>query len=150
MPTYCFFVSSVHLLVGTGYSCSLSVASNGFVITNLTFTCRNKNNAPHECGNPKCKAIALGWLADERFPRDHRHQPAASLANRRARRDHIRHPPPILNSTNSNASCPARLHRKGGCPVHQLARSWLRYRLTLASSTVLSKSKQRASQTFSS
>jgi hypothetical protein len=37
---------------------------------------------PHECGNPKCKVIALGWLSDERFPRDHRHQPAASLANR--------------------------------------------------------------------
>jgi hypothetical protein len=35
---------------------------------------------PHECGNPKCKVIALGWLSDERFPRDHRHQPAASLA----------------------------------------------------------------------
>jgi len=28
-----------------------------------------------------------------------------------------------------------------GFPVHQLARSWLQYRLTLASSTVLSKSK---------
>ena len=39
---------------------------------------------PHECGNPKCKVIALGWLSDERFPRDHRHQPAASLANRMA------------------------------------------------------------------
>ena len=70
-----------------------------------------------------------------------RHQPTASLANRRARRDRVRHPPPILNSTNSNASCDARLHRKGGCPVHQQARSWLQYRLTLASSTVLSKSK---------
>ena len=43
-----------------------------------------KNNAPHECGNPKCKVIALGWLPDERFPRDHWHQPAASLANRMA------------------------------------------------------------------
>jgi hypothetical protein len=92
-------------------------------------------------GNPKCKAIALGWLSNERFPRDHRHQPVASLANRRARRDRVRHPPPILNSTNSNASCDARLHRKGGCPVHQLAHSWLQYRLTRASSTVLSKSK---------
>ena len=37
---------------------------------------------PHECGNPKCKAIALGWLPAERFPRHHRHQPTASLANR--------------------------------------------------------------------
>src|SRR4028119_1024358 len=44
--------------------------------------------------------------------------------------------------TNWLASCPATLDRKGGCPVHQLARSWLQYRLTLASSTVLSKSKQ--------
>jgi len=96
---------------------------------------------PYEWGILGVKAIALGWLSDERFPRDHRHQPAASLANRRARRDHIRHPPLILNSTNSNASCPARLHRKGGCPVHQLTRSWLQERLTLASSTVLSKSK---------
>jgi hypothetical protein len=96
---------------------------------------------PYEWGILDVKAIALGWLSDERFPRDHRHQPAASLANRRARRDHIRHPPPMPNCTNSNASCPATLHRKGGCPVHQLARSWLQYRLTLASSTVLSKSK---------
>ena len=23
-----------------------------------------------------------GWLSDERFPRDHRHQPAAELANK--------------------------------------------------------------------
>jgi len=72
------------LLVEAGYGCSRLVASNGFVRTNLTFTCRNKNDAPHECGNPKCKGIALGWLLDERFPRDHRHQPAASLANRTA------------------------------------------------------------------
>ena len=55
--------------------------------------------------------------------------------------DRVGRPPPMPNSTNSNASCPATLHRKGGCPVHQLARSWLQYRLTLASSTVLSKSK---------
>jgi hypothetical protein len=100
MPNYCFFVSSVHLPVEAGYGCSLLVASNVFVITNLTFTCRNKNNAPHECGNPKCKAIALGWLSDERFPRDHRHQSAASLANRRARRESSWHPPPMPNCTN--------------------------------------------------
>jgi hypothetical protein len=147
MPNYCFFVSSVHLPVGTGYGCSLLVASNVFVRTKPYLLPLNKDNAPHEYGNPKCKARALGWLSDERFPRDHRHQPAASLANRRARRDHVRHPPLMPNCTNSNAST---LHRKGGCPVHQLARSWLQYRLTLASSTVLSKSKQRASQTFSS
>jgi hypothetical protein len=49
--------------------------------------------------------------------------------------------PPMPNCTNSNASWDALLDRKGGCPVHQLARSWLQYWLTRASSTVLSKSK---------
>ena len=34
--------------------------------------------------NPNRKAIASGWLSDERFPRHHRHQPVASLANRMA------------------------------------------------------------------
>ena len=123
----------VPLLVGTGYGCSLSVASNGFVITNLTFTCRNKNNAPHECGNPKCKAIALGWLADERFPRDHRHQPAASLAAQdsgRAKALGVRRFRP--NCTNWLVSCPATLLRNQGCRVHQLARSWLQERLAKA------------------
>jgi len=37
---------------------------------------------PYECGNPKCKVIASGWLSDERLPHHHRHQSAASLANR--------------------------------------------------------------------
>jgi len=37
----------------------LLVASNGFVRTKLYLLLLNKNNAPHECGNPKCKAIAL-------------------------------------------------------------------------------------------
>jgi hypothetical protein len=60
MPNYCFFVSSVHLLVEAGYSCSLLVASNGFVRTKLYLLLLNKNNAPHECSNPKCKVIALG------------------------------------------------------------------------------------------
>jgi len=46
MPNYCFFVSSVHLPVEAGFGCSLLVASNVFAIANLTFTCRNKNNAP--------------------------------------------------------------------------------------------------------
>ena len=56
-------------------------------------------------------------------------------------RSRVGHPPPMPNCTNWLASCPATLLRKGGCRVHQLARSWLQYRLTLASSTVLSKSK---------
>jgi hypothetical protein len=64
MPNYCFFVLSVHLPVEFGYGCSLSVASNGFAIANRTFTCRNKNNAPHECGNPRCQGdrvrLAIG------------------------------------------------------------------------------------------
>jgi hypothetical protein len=29
-------------------------------VQNLNLLILNKNNAPHECGNPKCKAIALG------------------------------------------------------------------------------------------
>jgi hypothetical protein len=58
----------VPLSVEAGYGCSLSVASNGFVRTKPDLLFLNKNNAPHECGNPKCKAIALGWLSDERIP----------------------------------------------------------------------------------
>jgi hypothetical protein len=46
LPNYCFVVSSVHLLVEAGYGCLVLVASNVFVRTNLTFTRRNKNNAP--------------------------------------------------------------------------------------------------------
>ena len=82
LPNYCLFVLFMPWLVGTGYGCSLLVASNVFVRTKLYLLLLNKNNAPHECSNPKCKVIALGWLPDERFPRDHLHQPAASLANR--------------------------------------------------------------------
>jgi hypothetical protein len=74
----------VHLPVEAGYGCSLLVASNVFVRTKPYLLILNKNNAPHECGNPKCKVIALGWLSDERFPRDHRHQPAASEQTGRA------------------------------------------------------------------
>jgi hypothetical protein len=51
------------------------------------------------------------------------------IANRIAGRDRVRHSPPMPNCTNWLASCPATLHRKGGCPVHQQARSWLQYRL---------------------
>jgi len=47
----CFFVSSVPLLVEAGYGCLVLVASNVFVITNLTFTCINKNTAPLWMGN---------------------------------------------------------------------------------------------------
>ena len=37
---------------------------------------------PYEWGILGVKAIALCWLSNERFPRHHRHQPAASLANK--------------------------------------------------------------------
>ena len=59
LPNYCFFLSSVHLPVETGYGCLALLASNGFVRTNLTFTCRNKNNAPLWMGNPRCQ---VAWL----------------------------------------------------------------------------------------
>ena len=74
----CFFVLFVPLPVEAGFGCSWLVASNVFVRTKPYLLILKKNNAPHECGNPKCKVIALGWLSDERFPCDHRHQPAAS------------------------------------------------------------------------
>jgi len=48
IPNYYFFVSNVHLPVEAGYGCSLSVASNVFVITNRTFTCRQKIMHPYE------------------------------------------------------------------------------------------------------
>jgi hypothetical protein len=59
LPNYCFFVSSVHLPVEAGYGGSFSVASNVFVRTNLTFTPRNKNNAPLWMGNPRCQ---VAWF----------------------------------------------------------------------------------------
>jgi len=142
LPNYCFFVLFVPWPVGTGYGCSLLVGSNGFVRTKPYLLILKKNNAPHECGNPKCKAIALGWLSDERFPGDHRHQPAASLANRIAGvRSRVGHPPLMPNCTNWLVSCPATLLRNQGCPVHKLARSWLQERLTRTSVQRASKSK---------
>ena len=116
-----------------GYGCLVLLASNVFVRTQPYLLFLNKNNAPHECGNPNCKAIALGWLSNERFPGDHRHQPAASLANRIAGvRSRMGRPPPMSNCTNWLVSCPATLLRKGGCRVHQQARSWLQERLARA------------------
>jgi len=43
-------VQGLPLPVGTGFGCSQSVASNGFVRTKLYLLLLNKNNAPHECG----------------------------------------------------------------------------------------------------
>ena len=51
------------------------------------------------------------------------------IANRIAGHDRVRHPPLMPNCTNWLASCQAMLHRIQGFPVHQLARSWLQYRL---------------------
>jgi len=50
LPNYCFFVWSVHLSIEVGYGCLVLVASNVFVITNLTFTCREKIMHPYEWG----------------------------------------------------------------------------------------------------
>jgi hypothetical protein len=50
LSLYCFFVLFIPFPVGTGFGCSLSVASNGFVRTKLYLLLLNKNNAPHECG----------------------------------------------------------------------------------------------------
>jgi hypothetical protein len=46
MSNYCFCMLPLLLPVGAGYCSSRLVASNGFVITNPTNTCRTKNNAP--------------------------------------------------------------------------------------------------------
>ena len=83
LPNYYFFVSSVHLLVEAGYGCLVLVASNGFVRTKPYLLILKKNSAPHECSNPKCKAIALGcgYRTNNSLALA-RHQPAASLANR--------------------------------------------------------------------
>ncbi len=50
------------------------------------------------------------------------------IANRMARESSW-HPPPMPNCSNWLVSCPATLLRNQGCRVHQLARSWLQYRL---------------------
>jgi hypothetical protein len=53
----------------------LLVASNGFVRTKPYLLILNKNNAPHECGNPKCKAIALLLAIGRTIP-----SPSSTLA----------------------------------------------------------------------
>jgi hypothetical protein len=128
----CFFVLFVPLLAEAGYGCLVLVASNVFAITNLTLRAETKTMHPHECGNPKCKVIALGWLSDERFPRACSTSAGCFACKQDSGRESSWHPLPMPNSTNSKASCDALLRRKGGCPVHQLAHSWLQYRLTRA------------------
>ena len=56
-------------------------------------------------------------------------------------RSRVGHPP--LSAEQHQVECvvPGDALSIQGFPVHQLARSWLQYRLTFASSTVLSKSK---------
>jgi hypothetical protein len=46
LPNYCFFVLFMSLPVGTGFGCSLSVASNVFVRTKPYLLILNKNDAP--------------------------------------------------------------------------------------------------------
>jgi hypothetical protein len=103
---------------------------------------------PYEWGILGVKAIALLLAIGRTIP-----SPSSTSAdcfaraNRRARRDRVGHPSLMPNCTDWLASCPATLHRKGGCPVHSLFESILKPR---ASVQRASKSKQRASQTFSS
>ncbi len=102
-----------------------------------------KTMHPYEWGILGVKAIALllaiGRTISSRLLDISR---LRSLQTEQRARESYWCPPPMPNCTLGLVLCPATLHRKGGCPVHKLARSWLQYRLTLASSTVLSKSKQ--------
>jgi hypothetical protein len=59
-----FLCSSVHLPVEAGYGCSLSVASNGFVRTNLIFTFKTKTMHPYEWGILGVKALDFYPLFD--------------------------------------------------------------------------------------
>jgi len=89
------------------------------------------------------KAIALGWLSDERFPRACSTSAdcfacCAILAGARSR---VGHPPLSAEQHQLECVVPGDALSIQGEPVHPRARSWLQYRLTLASSTVISKSK---------
>jgi hypothetical protein len=119
----------VPLLFEAGYGCSLSVASNVFVRTKPYLLFLNKNNAPHECGNPKCKAIAL-LLAIERTIPSRSSTSAGCFA---CKQDSGR---AIASGIRRQCrTAPTRMRRarqcsrKGGCAVHQLAHSWLLERL---------------------
>ena len=103
-----------------------------------------KTMHPYEWGILGVKAIALLLAIGRMIPSPSSTSAGcfACCAGWRACSRRVGRPPPMPNCTNSNASWDALLDRKGDCPVQQLARSWLQYRLTLASSTVLSKSKQ--------
>ncbi len=99
------------------------------MITNLTFTRRNKNNAPHECGNPKCKAIALGWLSDERFPRACSTSVGCFACKQDSGRDRASGIRLQYGTAPTGLRRARQCSRKGGCAVHQLAHSWLQERL---------------------
>ena len=64
MPNCCFFVSSVHLPVEAGYGCLVLVASNGFVRTNLTNSCKQKIMHPYEWGILGVKGLECYPLFD--------------------------------------------------------------------------------------
>jgi hypothetical protein len=70
---------------------------------------------PHEWGILGVNAIALGWLSDERFPRDHRHQPTASLANR------IAGAQKLLASAAFGRTAPTGLRRAMPCSIVKAA-----------------------------
>jgi hypothetical protein len=58
----------VPLPVEFGYGCLVLLASNVFVRTQPYLLFLNKNNAPHECGNPNCKAIARRLAIERTIP----------------------------------------------------------------------------------
>src|SRR4028119_287445 len=81
-------------------------------------------------GNPRCqgdRALA-GYRTNDSLALA-RHQPTASLAAQDAEQHQL------------ECVVPGDALSIQGEPVHPRARSWLQYRLTLASSTVISKSK---------
>jgi hypothetical protein len=92
-------VQGLPLLVEAGYSCLVLLASNVFVRTQPYLLFLNKNNAPHECGNPKCKAIALLLAIGRTIPSPSSTLAGCKIANRMARESSW-HPPPMPNSTN--------------------------------------------------
>src|SRR4028119_847703 len=84
---------------------------------------------PYEWGILGVKAIALGWLSDERFPRACSTSAdcfACKQDSGRAKALGVRR----QCRTAPTGLCRTRqCSRKGGCAVHQLAHSWLQERL---------------------
>jgi hypothetical protein len=84
-----------------GYGCLVLLASNVFVRTQPYLLFLNKNNAPHECGNPNCKAIALLLAIGRTIPSPSSTLAGCKIANRIAGvRSRMGRPPPMSNCTN--------------------------------------------------